>query len=54
MSPEAPIEVVVQMFQRLGLRHLLFTSQGRLSGVLTKSVRQVVAGDDLYLMLYAL
>lgn len=37
LSQETPIEDVVQLFQRLGLRHVLFTSQGRLAGILTKT-----------------
>ncbi|ORY65634.1 chloride channel [Leucosporidium creatinivorum] len=36
MSQETPMEVVVQMFQRLGLRSVLFTRQGALTGILTK------------------
>lgn len=38
MSQETPMEVVVQMFQRLGLRSVLFTRQGALTGILTKMV----------------
>lgn len=39
MSQDTPMEVVVQMFQRLGLRSVLFTRQGALTGILTKMVR---------------
>lgn len=34
------MEVVVQMFQRLGLRSVLLTQQGALAGILTKMVRR--------------
>lgn len=39
LSQETAMEVVVQMFQRLGLRSVLFTRQGALTGILTKMVR---------------
>lgn len=35
LEPETPIEIVLQYFQRLGLRNMLFTSRGRLAGILT-------------------
>jgi len=36
LSADMAIEDVVRLFQRLGLRHILFTTQGRLEGILTK------------------
>ncbi|KAK4705024.1 chloride channel 3/4/5, partial [Phenoliferia sp. Uapishka_3] len=36
VNPETPMEVVVQMFQRLGLRSVLFTRRGALTGIVTK------------------
>ncbi|KAM0750700.1 hypothetical protein T439DRAFT_325753 [Meredithblackwellia eburnea MCA 4105] len=36
VHPDTPMEVVVQMFQRLGLRSMLFTKQGVLQGLVTK------------------
>lgn len=36
LNTDTAIEDVVRLFQRLGLRHILFTSHGRLEGVLTK------------------
>ncbi|GJN90019.1 hypothetical protein Rhopal_003015-T1 [Rhodotorula paludigena] len=38
LSQDTPMEVVVQMFQRLGLRFVLLTRQGMLMGILTKMV----------------
>lgn len=35
LEPETPIEIVLQFFQRLGLRNMLFTSHGSLAGILT-------------------
>lgn len=37
------MEVVVQMFQRLGLRFVLLTRHGVLRGILTKMVRMEFA-----------
>lgn len=45
MSHETPMEVVVQMFQRLGLRSVLFTRQGALTGILTKMVRPLASSS---------
>lgn len=39
LSQDTPMEVVVQMFQRLGLRFVLLTRRGVLAGMLTKMVR---------------
>lgn len=39
LNQDTPMEVVVQMFQRLGLRFVLLTRHGVLKGVLTKMVR---------------
>lgn len=39
LSQETAMEVVVQIFQRLGLRSVLFTRQGALTGIITKMVR---------------
>ncbi|GAA5956912.1 hypothetical protein JCM3765_006638 [Sporobolomyces pararoseus] len=36
LSQDTPMEVVVQMFQRIGLRFVLLTKQGALMGMLTK------------------
>ncbi|KAK4055889.1 chloride channel [Microbotryomycetes sp. JL221] len=36
LSQDTPMEIVVQMFQRLGLRSVLLTRQGALAGILTK------------------
>ncbi|BGP01071.1 Anion/proton exchange transporter GEF1 [Rhodotorula toruloides] len=36
LSQDTPMEVVVQMFQRLGLRFVLLTRRGMLAGLLTK------------------
>ncbi|KAH8924839.1 hypothetical protein BT69DRAFT_1261034 [Atractiella rhizophila] len=36
VNQSMPMEIVIQLFQRMGLRVLLLTSQGRLSGMLTK------------------
>ncbi|GAA5983957.1 hypothetical protein JCM5350_001806 [Sporobolomyces pararoseus] len=36
LSQDTPMEVVVQMFQRIGLRFVLLTKQGVLMGMLTK------------------
>ncbi|GAA98233.1 uncharacterized protein L969DRAFT_93159 [Mixia osmundae IAM 14324] len=36
MSPGMPMEVVIQVFQRMGLRHIIFVKHGRLAGMLTK------------------
>jgi hypothetical protein len=38
LSEDTPMEVVVQMFQRLGLRFVLLSRYGTLRGILTKSV----------------
>lgn len=38
LSEDTPMEVVVQMFQRLGLRFVLLSRYGILRGILTKSV----------------
>lgn len=38
LSEDTPMEVVVQMFQRLGLRFVLLSRHGTLRGILTKSV----------------
>lgn len=38
LSQETPMEVVVQMYQRLGLRFVLFTRRGALTGIMTKMV----------------
>lgn len=35
---EMAVEIVVEMFSRLGLRYILLTRQGRLQGILTKMV----------------
>lgn len=40
LSEDTPMEVVVQMFQRLGLRFVLLARQGVLKGILTKMVRR--------------
>ncbi|KAF8661351.1 hypothetical protein AX16_001446 [Volvariella volvacea WC 439] len=37
LRKQLPQEVVVQMFQRLNLRHVLFTNSGKLEGMATKS-----------------
>jgi len=42
MRQEMPLQVVVSMFQKLNLRYIMLTSQGRLAGLITK--RDVVAG----------
>lgn len=39
MSQDTPMELVVQMFQRIGLRFVLLTRQGALMGLLTRMVR---------------
>lgn len=36
LSQDTPMEVVVQMYGRLGLRFMLFTRRGALTGILTK------------------
>lgn len=38
LNQDTPMEVVIQMFQRLGLRSVLFTNRGALVGMLTKMV----------------
>lgn len=38
-SLDTPIELVLQMVQRLGLRFVLLTKHGALVGILTKMVR---------------
>ncbi|CCM00247.1 uncharacterized protein FIBRA_02276 [Fibroporia radiculosa] len=37
LREEMPLEVVVSMFQKLNLRHILFSHEGRLTGMLTKT-----------------
>ncbi|KAI9611618.1 hypothetical protein H4Q26_008573 [Puccinia striiformis f. sp. tritici PST-130] len=39
LEPETPIEIVLQFFQKLGLRNMLFTSHGSLAGILTVKVK---------------
>lgn len=36
LEQDMPMEVVVQMYQRLGLRFVLFTRRGELRGIMTK------------------
>jgi chloride channel 3/4/5 len=42
LSKKTSLEEVVQYFQRMGLRYLLLTDQGKLAGILTKHVRSFV------------
>ncbi|PCH36364.1 Cl-channel protein [Wolfiporia cocos MD-104 SS10] len=37
LRPEMPLELVVGMFQRLNLRHILFSQRGRFAGMVTKT-----------------
>jgi chloride channel 3/4/5 len=36
VSPKCPMEIVLELFRKLGLRYVLVTYQGRLEGLLTK------------------
>ncbi|KAG0659416.1 hypothetical protein C6P46_005193 [Rhodotorula mucilaginosa] len=46
LSEDTPMEVVVQMFQRLGLRFVLLSRYGTLRGILTKSDLHEHIQDD--------
>ncbi|GAA5860911.1 hypothetical protein JCM3774_003185 [Rhodotorula dairenensis] len=47
LSEDTPMEVVVQMFQRLGLRFVLLTRYGTLRGILTKmDLHEHIQGDE--------
>jgi len=37
LRKEVPLELVVSMFQKLNLRHILFTQGGKLTGLITKT-----------------
>jgi len=37
LRKEMPLELVVSMFQKLNLRHILFSQEGKLTGMVTKT-----------------
>ena len=48
LSDQTPMEIVIDMFRKLGLRQVLITKNGRLLGIITKKdiLRFMKDGDQ--------